>query len=219
MATAIKDEIAAPATPNAWPVTQPKMRKGADHVDNHTRCGHDHPWLEIAHSAKRCAHRNKCELQSHGWNEPKQIASGQCRSFGVRAHRIGVSRCHGETDNCEQYARQDRQDLRLVEHQLGLRVVFSTGSVRDDCSRTDAEHLRKGQDDEGKISGNTDGGDGLRAEAAYPVKINQEIQRLKDHRDEHEARGLEEMTSNGAGSQVVHAWTLPFNRQSLSSYS
>ena len=29
MTTATSDEIAAPATPYAWPVTQPKMRKGA----------------------------------------------------------------------------------------------------------------------------------------------------------------------------------------------
>ena len=36
--------------------------------------------------------------------------------------------------------------------------------------------------------------DGFAAQASYPVEVDEEIERLEDHRDQHEAGGLQYMT-------------------------
>mgnify|MGYP003694147637 CR=1 FL=1 len=37
-----------------------------------------------------------------------------------------------------------------------------------------------------------------------PVEVDQEVERLEDHGDQHEAGGLEQMTGDGAFGEVLH---------------
>ena len=83
-------------------------------------------------------------------------------------------------------------------------AILPAGRVRDERRRADAEHLRHREHDEHQVAGDADGGDGLRAEAADPVQIDQEVQRLEDHRHEHEAGGLEQMPRR-RDPVVIHA--------------
>src|SRR5439155_24218281 len=59
--------------------------------------------------------------------------------------------------------------------------------------------------DESEVAGNAHGGDRLRPQSAYPIQVDQEVERLKDHRDQHEAGGLEQMPGDRPGGEVVHA--------------
>src|SRR5438552_15547629 len=44
----------------------------------------------------------------------------------------------------------------------------------------------------------------MRAEPADPVEVDQEIQRLEDHRHEHEGRGLQQLPGERSGGEVFH---------------
>ena len=44
----------------------------------------------------------------------------------------------------------------------------------------------------------------LLAEPADPVEVDEEVERLEDHRDQHEAGRLEQMPGDGAGRQILH---------------
>jgi hypothetical protein len=98
----------------------------------------------------------------------------------------------------------ERQHLRLIEHQLRIVVVLSSDRVRHDGRRADAEHLCQGEHNKRKVAGYSNGGDRVRAESADPIEVDQEIQRLEDHRHEHEARGLQQMPGERSGGEVFH---------------
>lgn len=61
---------------------------------------------------------------------------------------------------------------------------------------------------EGEVTGHTHTGDRFFAQALHPVVLDQKVQRLKHHRDEHEARRLEQLPGHRAGREVPHgrAW-------------
>jgi len=61
----------------------------------------------------------------------------------------------------------------LVEGEFGLRLVFSSGRLRDESRCADTEHLRQRQHDHGEIAGHTDRRDGFLAEMSHPIKIRQ----------------------------------------------
>src|SRR4029450_716866 len=70
--------------------------------------------------------------------------------------------------------------------------------------RADAEHLRDREDDEREVAGDADPRHRLLTQAADPVQIDEEIQRLEHHRDQHEAGRLDEMLRDGALRQILH---------------
>jgi hypothetical protein len=76
--------------------------------------------------------------------------------------------------------------------------------VRDHGRRADAEHLGEGEDDETEIARNANGGNGFGAESADPVQVDEKVQCLKDHGDEHEARGLQQMAREWPGCEILH---------------
>lgn len=85
-------------------------------------------------------------------------------------------------------------------------MILAPEGVRDHGGGAHAEHLRQGEDDEGEIAGDGDGGDGRGAEAAHPVQVDEEVEGLRDHRHEHEARGLQQVARDRAGGEVLHRW-------------
>jgi hypothetical protein len=76
--------------------------------------------------------------------------------------------------------------------------------VRHERGRTNREHLRDRDDDERQVGAQADRRDGIGPQPSHPKQIDQHIQRLKDHADEHEARRLEEMAGQGTGGEVLH---------------
>ena len=71
----------------------------------------------------------------------------------------------------------------------------------------DAEHLRGGQNDERQVAGDADSGDRLGPQSADPIQIHQDVERLKDHADQHEAGRLEKVARERSGGQVLHGRT------------
>ena len=61
------------------------------------------------------------------------------------------------------------------------------------CCGANGKHLCDGEDDERQVSGNADSDDRFFAEPSYEVQIDEEIEGLEHHRDEHEAAGLHKM--------------------------
>ena len=55
------------------------------------------------------------------------------------------------------------------------------------------ELLRGGQDDESEIAGDADGGNRGGPQSADPVEIDEHVQRLKDHADQHVAGRFQEV--------------------------
>ncbi|MEJ7758583.1 MAG: hypothetical protein WKF55_03200 [Gemmatimonadaceae bacterium] len=84
-----------------------------------------------------------------------------------------------------------------------LIVFLPAHSVRHHRCRTDAEHPRQREHDERQIAGNAHRRDRIRPESPHPVEIDQEIQRLKRHRHEHEARRFQEMACDRSGGEIL----------------
>ena len=174
------------------------------HVDDY-RAGRDqHAWLEIADSAQCRRLRDQHELECHRRNEPEKVLSRERGRLRIGAHRAAERKSHQHSDNQKNNSYNDGQHLRLIEHQLRIVVALSSDRVRHGGRRADAEHLGQGKHDEGGVAGYCNGGDRVRAESANPVEVDQEIQRLEDHRHEHEARGLQQMPGERSGGKVFH---------------
>ena len=174
------------------------------HVDDYRAGGDHHARLEIADSAQRRRLRDEHELECHRRNEPEKVLSRERGRLGVGAHRAGVGKSHQHSHNQKSNSCNDGQHLCLIEHQLRILAVLSSHRVRHDGRRADAEHLCQGEHDKGEVAGYCNGGDRVRAEPADPVQVDQEIQRLEDHRHEHEARGLQQMPGERSGGEVFH---------------
>ena len=137
-------------------------------------------------------------------------------SLGLRAPSSGRRRACVAYATLERASRRrrkitptsSRQHLRLVEDEQRLLVVLASRRVRHQRRRADAEHLRHREDDERQVAGDADRGDRFLAQAADPVEIDQEVERLEHHRDEHEAGGLEQMAGDRSGGEVLHGVSL-----------
>ena len=81
-----------------------------------------------------------------------------------------------------------RQHLRLVEDEDGAVPILLPRRVRHERRRADAQHLRDGEDDEREVAGDADAGHGLLSQPSDPVQIDEEVERLEDHRHQHVAR-------------------------------
>ena len=55
-----------------------------------------------------------------------------------------------------------------------------------------------------EVARDAHGCDGCRTEATDPVEVDQHIQRLENHHEQHEAHGLEQMPRDGAGREILH---------------
>ena len=98
-----------------------------------------------------------------------------------------------------------RQHLRLVEHEQCAIVIFLPRGVRHQRRHTNAKHLRDREHDEGQVAGDADPGDRFLPQPSDPVEIDQEVKRLKHHRDEHEPGRLQQMARERTSGQVLHA--------------
>ncbi len=175
-----------------------------DHVDDDRRGSHHHAGLEVADGAQGGAHGHEPELQRHGRDEPGEVLCRQLGGARVGGHAAGVGEARGQADHEEQGARHHGQHLRLVEEHYGCGRVLPAHGVRDHGGGADAEHLREGEHDEGEVAGDADGGDGGGAKATHPVEVDQEVEGLKQHGHEHEARGFQQVAGDGAGGEVLH---------------
>ena len=137
-------------------------------------------------------------------NEPEKILSRERARLGVSAHRATVRKSHQHSHNQKNNSCNYGQNLRLIEHPLRFFVVLSSDRVRHGGRRADAEHLCKGEHDKGEVPCYSNGCDSVRAEPANPIEVDEEIQRLEDHRHEHEARGLQQMSAERSGGEVFH---------------
>ena len=85
-----------------------------------------------------------------------------------------------------------------VEDQLRVLPLAPPGSVRHERRRAHGEHLRHGEHDGHQIPRDADRGDRLFAKTPDPVEIGEEIERLENHRHQHEAGGFEQVIRDGA---------------------
>ena len=204
-AIATSEAMAAPATPNAAPVPQPKIRIGARTMLMATVTTWTIIGVRNAPEPRRAAAivaSTNCSA-SAGMNHT-QVAVGEPRRRRVGGERPDVEAPAGHRDDQEQRRRSRGEPLRLVEDVAGARAVPGAGRVRDQRGRADAQHLRAGQHDERQVAGDADGGDRFLAEAADPVEIDQEVQRLRQHRDQHEAGRAQQVPRQRSGGEVFH---------------
>ena len=92
----------------------------------------------------------------------------------------------------------------MVEGELGLRLIFSAGRLRNERGRSDAEHLRQRQHYHCKIAGDTDGGDRFLAEMSHPIEVSQQVERLHQHADGKEGRHLQQVFGDGTLGEIFH---------------
>ena len=201
----MSDDTAAPATPNGRPVPHPKIRNGASTMLMITLAVDTIiPGLKlpVARSADPIATSANCSA-SAGMNQSRYASDSLAVSASAPiAAEYGERNARPTTRNTTPV--DHREHLRLVEQELGLRVILPPDRVRHHRRRPDAEHLRERQHDEAQVPGDADRRDRLRAEAPDPVQVDQEIQRLEDHRDEHEARGLQQVPREWSRGEILH---------------
>ena len=164
----------------------------------------DHPGFEVTRAAKRRAHRHDRKLQRHRRDEPEQVALGLLLHGRVCAERRRVRGAIEHRDGQKGDAGRHRQDLRLVEQKRRAVVLLPPRRMRHHRRRTDAQHLREGQHHERQVGTDADRGYGIGAEPPDPEQIDQHIERLKDHADEHEAGGLDQMAGERSCGEVLH---------------
>ena len=203
MATNVAMRRARDAERRARAPAEDQHRREHD-VEDDRRGLHDHAGPEVAGAAQRRAHRDQAELQRHRRDEPEQVLARQRRGRLVGAERARVRVAHGERDDEEQDADDERQHLRLVEHEGRLRLIAPARGVRDERRRADAEHLRGGQHDEHQVAADADGGDRFGAQPADPVEIDEDVERLEDHADQHVAGRFQEMAGERSRREILH---------------
>jgi len=175
------------------------------HVQNHGGRLHDHARLEVAGPTQRGAHRRHRELQRHRRDEPEEVLAGERRGSYVGAENANISRAQTHADREKDQTYQDGQHERLIEGELSAIAILLTRGVRHERGDAHPQHLRDREHDEGEVARDTHAGDRLLAEAADPVKVHEKVQRLKDHRDQHEAGRLQQMSRDGPRSQILHS--------------
>ena len=92
----------------------------------------------------------------------------------------------------------------MVEGELGLRLIFSPGRLRNERRRSDAEHLRQRQHYHGEIAGNTNCSDRFLAEMSHPIEVSQQVERLHEHADGKEGRHLQQVFADGTLGEIFH---------------
>jgi hypothetical protein len=132
---------------------------------------------------------------------------GSRGGVGTQGSRVRPPERHAQSE--EHHAGDRGQHLGLIEEHHRAVAFLPPHRVGHHRRRADAEHLRHRQDDERQIAGDRHARDGLLAEPADPVQIDEEVQRLKDHRHQHETGGLQQMSGDGSRSQVLHSKACP----------
>ena len=94
----------------------------------------------------------------------------------------------------EDGADKRRQHLRLIENQVRALLVAPANGMGDQRGGADAQHLRRRQHDEQQVAADADSRNGLGPEPSHPVEVHQHVQRLKQHRHQHVAGGLQQMS-------------------------
>ena len=174
-----------------------------DHVENDGRRLHHHAGLEVPRAAQSSAHRDERELERHRRHEPAQVLVRARSRVGVGGERARVSRAQRRCDHEEHGPGQHREHKRLVEDQESMLPVLAAGGMRDQRGRADPEHLRERQDQEHQVPADPDRCHRLLAQATHPVEVHQVVEGLEEHRDQHEAGGLEQVARDRAGRQIV----------------
>ncbi len=183
----------------------PEDEEGREHdVDDHRGRLHDHARLEVAGAAKRRAHRDHRELQCHRGDEPEEIFLGGDAHPFARALAGGVLMARQHRDREEDDCDAHRQHLRLVEEEDRVVLILPSRGVRHERGGADAKHLRDRDHDERQVAGQPDRSDRVGAEPAHPEQIDQDVERLEDHADQHEARRFEEVARQRTGGEVLH---------------
>ena len=199
---------AAPGHPHHPPGAPAEDQDGRqDDIDDHRGGLDDHAGLEVAGAAKGRPHRHHEELQGHRRHHPREVLDRQAPRALVGAHRAGEGAARRQRDHQEREAGCNRQALRLVEDDVGALAVLAPGRVRDQRGRSDAQHLRGGEHEEHQVAADGHGRHRVRPEAADPVEVDEDVERLEDHADEHEARGLQQVRGDRAGREILHGET------------
>jgi hypothetical protein len=68
-----------------------------------------------------------------------------------------------------------------------------------------AQHLRGSEHDECEVAADGNGGNRLRAQSSHPVEIDEHVQRLKNHADQHVAGRPQQMPRQRSGREILHA--------------
>ena len=92
----------------------------------------------------------------------------------------------------------------MVEGELGLRLIFSSGRLRDERGCADTEHLRQRQHYHREIAGHTNRGDRFLAEMPHPIKISQQVESLHQHADREEGGHLQQVFGDGTLGEIFH---------------
>jgi hypothetical protein len=108
------------------------------------------------------------------------------------------------TDEQRQDAAQHRDQQRLIEDEVRVRLVFAADRVRDQRDRADTEHLCHGHDDEHRVAGCTDASNGCVAEPRDEIEVDEEVKRLEDHSRRHRHRHGDEMARDRSLGKILH---------------
>ena len=97
------------------------------------------------------------------------------------------------------------QHLRLIEDECGLCLIAPAGGVCDERRRAHAKHLCRSEDDKRQVAADADRGDCRGAQTAHPVQIDENVQRLEDHADQHVTGRPEEMSRQRSCGEILHS--------------
>ena len=141
--------------------------------------------------AQRRPQRDQGKLEDKRGNKPKQVTLGQRRRGRIGTERFAIRVAQQKSANAQDQSNQDRHDTRLVEDELGARLIFSAGRLRDEGCRSHTQHLGQGENNHHQVPGYANCGDRFLAEMPHPVKIGQKIKRLHRHAHGHECRHMQ----------------------------
>ena len=126
----------------------------------------------------------------------------------VCAEGIGVAANREKSDDAQRNRDPDRHYPGLIEHELGMRLIFSSGRLRNERSCSDAEHLRHREHDHVQVSGHANRRDGFLTETTHPKKIGEKIKRLHQHAHRHERGHVQQMFNDRTLRQILHALSI-----------
>ena len=83
--------------------------------------------------------------------------------------------------------------------------ILAAHGLGDERGRAHAQRLREGEHDHHEIAGQPDAGDRFLAKPADEVEVDEEVQRLKDHRQRDKRGELQHVSGDWAFGEVAHA--------------
>ena len=177
---------------------------GENDVDRHRERLDVHRRPDDADATQGRRHREHRELQGERGHEPDEVCRPGLDRCGVGGDGTHVGTGQGQPDGKGERTARDRQPERLIEGQVRIGSIFAANSLRDRRQRADAYDLRQGVGDEAGIASRADAGNGVFAQAAHEVEIDQSAEQDQDKSRENGDGHGQDMAQNRALGEIFH---------------